>query len=143
EHVFVRRPMLARIQLRNRSNWLPSFSIRVVPTKRKAVKRWRWEAYTLGVPRNRAPQEQWLRVPDRRLRRVIETPENPILQQAFYFPFLSAGQELRADLEMTFPGRGRYREKDFGLATRFPFAFLLKTRRVALARELIVYPDVV
>ena len=142
EHVFAGRPMLARMLLRNLSRWLPSFSIHVVPSKRKAVKRWRWEAYTLGLPRNRPPESQWLRVPDRRLRRVVENPDKPILQQTVYFPFLAAGQDLRADLEMNFPARGRYREKDFGLATRFPFAFLKKTRRIALAREVIVYPPV-
>ena len=142
EHVFAGRPLLARIALRSRSRWIPSFSIRVVPTKRKPVARWRWEAYTLGVPRNRPPESQWIRVPDRRLRRVLDKPEKPILQQAVYFPFLEPGQELRADLEMNFPARGLYREKDFGLATRFPFAFLVKTRRVALAREIVVYPSV-
>jgi uncharacterized protein (DUF58 family) len=142
EHVFAGRPMLARMLLQNLSGWLPSFSIRVVPSKRKAVKRWRWEAYTLGLPRNRPPESQWVRVPDRRLRRVVENPDKPILQQTVYFPFLAAGQDLRADLEMNFPARGRYREKDFGLATRFPFAFLTKTRRIALAREVIVYPPV-
>src|ERR1700733_3407532 len=36
EHVFAKRPMLARLVLRNTSGWLPSFSIRVVPAKRKA-----------------------------------------------------------------------------------------------------------
>jgi uncharacterized protein (DUF58 family) len=43
---------------------------------------------------------------------------------------------------MCFPRRGRYRDNDFGLATRFPFAFLLKTRRIALQRELLVFPPV-
>jgi uncharacterized protein (DUF58 family) len=142
EHVFAGRPMLARLLLRNASGWMPSFSVRVVPSKRKVVKRWRWEAYTLGLPRNRPPESQWVRVPDRRLRRVLENPEKPILQQTVYFPFLAPLQELRADLEMNFPARGCYREKDFGLATRFPFAFLMKTRRIALAREVIVYPPV-
>ena len=142
EHVFAGRPMLARLLLQNLSGWLPSFSIRVVPSKRKPVKRWHWEAYTLGLPRNRPPESQWFRVPDRRLRRVVENPDKPILKQTVYFPFLAAGQDLRADLEMNFPARGRYREKDFGLATRFPFAFLTKTRRIALAREVIVYPAV-
>jgi uncharacterized protein (DUF58 family) len=142
EHVFAGRPMLARMLLRNVSAWLPSFSIRIVPSKRKVVQRWRWEAYTLGLPRNRPAESQWVRLPDRRLRRVLENPEKPILQQTVYFPFLAAGQELRADLEMTFPARGCYREKDFGLATRFPFAFLMKTRRIALAREVMVYPPV-
>lgn len=142
EHVFARQPLRARVLLQNVSGWLPSFSIRLVPSKRKSSKQWRWEPYTLGLPRNRAPENQWVRLPDRRLRRVLENPEKPILQQTVYFPFVAAGQELRADLEMNFPARGCYREKDFGLATRFPFAFLMKTRRVALAREVVVYPEV-
>jgi uncharacterized protein (DUF58 family) len=144
EHVFAARPMLARLLLRNSSSWLPSFSVRVVPAKRKVrIKdRWQWEPYTLGLPRNRAPQNQWLRLPDRRLRRVREEAEKPILQESVYFPFLAPGQELRADLEIKFPARGRYCEKNFGLATRFPFSFLMKTRRINLAREVIVFPIV-
>ncbi len=142
EHVFVGRPMLTRFLLRNQSTWLPSFSVCIVPTKRKIIKKWRWEAYTLGWPRNRAPEDQWFRVPDRRLRRVTLELEKPILTKSVYFPFLAPQQELRADLELTFPARGRYRERDFGLATRFPFAFLLKTRKVALAREVVVYPSI-
>jgi uncharacterized protein (DUF58 family) len=142
EHVFAGRPLLARLLLRNQSRWLPSFSVRVAPAKRGPKKSWRWEAYTFALPRNRPPESQWLRLPDRRLRRVVEKPERPILQQTVYFPFLAPAQELRADLEMTFAVRGRYRDNGFGLATRFPFAFLLKTRRIALAREVIVYPPV-
>ncbi|MGA2003423.1 MAG: DUF58 domain-containing protein [Terriglobales bacterium] len=142
EHVFAGRPMMARLLLRNASSWMPSFSVRVVPGKRKAAKEWRWEAYTLGWPRNRAPEEQWLRLPDRRLRRVSLDAEKPILQQPVYFPFLAPEEQLRADLEMTLPSRGRYQERNFGLATRFPFAFLTKTRRVNLVREIIAYPVV-
>ena len=144
EHVFAARPLLARLLLRNTSSWLPSFSVRVVPAKRKVrIKdRWQWEPYTLGLPRNRAPQNQWLRLPDRRLRRVREEAEKPILQESVYFPFLAPEQKLRADLEIKFPARGRYCEKNFGLATRFPFSFLMKTRRINLAREVIVFPIV-
>ncbi len=142
EHVFASRPMLARLLLSNASSWLPSFSVRVVPAKRKNKDRWDWEASTFGLPRNRAPQDQWLRLPDRRLRRVHEEAAKPILQESVYFPFLAPEQELRADLEINFPVRGRYCEKNFGVATRFPFAFLMKTRRINLAREVIVYPAV-
>jgi len=144
EHVFAGRPMLARLLLRNLSSWLPSFSVRLVPAKRKTKNkaRWGWEASTFGWPPNRAPQDQWFRLPDRRLRRVREPEEKPILQESVYFPFLAPGQELRADLEIIFRTRGRYSEKNFGLATRFPFAFLMKTRRINLAREVIVYPAV-
>ncbi|MGB9489461.1 MAG: hypothetical protein WCA92_03240, partial [Terriglobales bacterium] len=35
EHVFAGRPMLARLLLRNVSSWVPSFSVRVVPARRK------------------------------------------------------------------------------------------------------------
>jgi uncharacterized protein (DUF58 family) len=144
EHVFASRPMLARLLLHNTSAWLPSFSVRVVPAKRKANSKgpWHWEAYTFGWPRKRPAQDQWLRLPDRRLRRVYLEAEKPILQESVYFPFLAPGQELRADLEISFPIRGRYCEKNFGLATRFPFAFLMKTRRINLIREVIVYPAV-
>jgi uncharacterized protein (DUF58 family) len=146
EHVFAERPMLARLLLRNASLWMPSFSVRVAPARRKGKNgnhgRWQWEAYTFAWPRNRPPQHQWLRLPDRRLRRVREVAEKPILQESVYFPFLSPGQELRADLELRFPVRGRYCERNFGLATRFPFAFLMKTRRINLTREVIVYPVV-
>jgi uncharacterized protein (DUF58 family) len=142
EHIFAARPGLARVVLRNQSRWLPSFSVRVVPAKRRVKKSWRWEPYTFAVPPRRPPEKQWIRLPDRRLRRVAAKPERPMLQQTVYFPFLAASQELRADLEMCFPARGRYHDNDFGLATRFPFAFLLKTRRIALAREVIVFPSV-
>ncbi|MGA9989565.1 MAG: hypothetical protein WBP69_17440, partial [Terriglobales bacterium] len=57
EHVFASRPMLARLLLGNASSWLPSFSVRVVPAKRKKKDGWRWEASTFGWPRNRAPQD--------------------------------------------------------------------------------------
>ena len=142
EHVFAARPMMARFLLRNTSSWMPSFSVRIVPAKRKPARRWRWEAYTFGWPKNREPEQQWLRLPDRRLRRVSEQLEKPILEQSVYFPFLAPEQESRADLELCFPARGRYQEKNFGLATRFPFAFLTKTRRINLAREIVVYPVV-
>lgn len=142
EHVFAGRPMLARLLLHNGSSWMPSFSVRVVPARRKPRQRWRWEAVTFGWPRNRAPEQQWVRLPDRRLRRVKEDVDRPILEQSVYFPFLPARQELRADLELTFSERGRYRENNLGLATRFPFAFLTKTRRVNLAREIVAYPVV-
>jgi uncharacterized protein (DUF58 family) len=59
-----------------------------------------------------------------------------------YFPYVPAGSELKADLELRFDRRGLYQQKGFGLATRFPFSFLTKTRHVPLAREIIVYPRV-
>jgi len=144
EHVFAGRAMLGRIVLRNPRRWLPSFSVNVVPVKKeKAAKHWRWARATFALPAGRPPEKQWIKLPDRKLSRVGEGPALPnIFDGSAYFPYLPAGGELRADLELRFDRRGRYQQETFGLATRFPFAFLTKTRRVPLLREIIVYPPV-
>jgi uncharacterized protein (DUF58 family) len=144
EHVFAGRPVLGRIQLRNPRRRLPSFSIHVVPSKRKkAVKKWSWEPATFGFPPKRPPEQQWVRLPDRRVRRIVHDGSGAgIFEGSAYFPYLAPQTELSADLELRFQRRGRYAEGSFGLATRFPFAFLTKTRRIALNRTVLVYPAV-
>ncbi len=146
EHVFAGRAVAGRIVLHNPRRFLPSFSIRVVSTRKKRKKpttQWKWEATTFSFPFNRPADQQWLRLPDRRLRRVMVVPPPPgIFQGMAYFPFLPPKAELSADLELRFDQRGRYREDSFGLATRFPFAFLTKTRHVSLPREVLVYPRI-
>src|ERR1700758_5114877 len=146
EHVFAGRPVAGRIVVHNPRRFWPSFSVRVVSTRKKrkkAAKQWQWEATTFAFPFNRPSEQQWLRLPDRRLRRVTVLPPPPgIFQGMAYFPFLPPQAELSADLELRFDQRGRYREDSFGLATRFPFAFLTKTRHVSLPREGLVYPRI-
>jgi uncharacterized protein (DUF58 family) len=146
EHVFAGRPVLGRIVLRNPRRMWPSFSIRVVSTRKKRkklAKQWQWEVTTFAFPFNRPKDQQWLRLPDRRLKLVTVIPPPPgIFQGMAYFPFLPARGEATADLELKFDRRGRYQEDSFGLATRFPFAFLTKTRHVSLTREVLVYPRV-
>jgi uncharacterized protein (DUF58 family) len=144
EHVFAGKPVLGRILLRNPRRWLPSFSIQVVPSKRKkAQKKWLWEPATFGFPPKRSPEQQWVRLPDRRVRRIVNDGTIPGIFEGFaYFPYLAPQAELSADLELRFQRRGRYAEDGFGLATRFPFAFLTKTRRVPLVRNVLVYPEV-
>jgi uncharacterized protein (DUF58 family) len=142
EHVFAGKPVLGRILVRNTRTALPAFSIRVVPSKTKP-KRWMWEPYTFVVPSQRPGRKQWLRLPDRRFRRVTHvTKKARIFEDSAYFPFITAQREMAADLELRFEHRGRYEEDSFGLATRFPFAFLTKTRFLPLSREVIVYPPV-
>jgi uncharacterized protein (DUF58 family) len=144
EHVFARRSMSARILLRNPRKWLPSFSVNVVSlAKAKPARHWRWLPSTFAVPRGRPPEKQWIRLPDRQLRRLAEKAALPnIFDGSAYFPYLPARASLMSELELKFARRGRYEQESFGLATRFPFAFLTKTRRVPLAREVIVYPSV-
>ena len=146
DHLFAGRAVLGRIVVHNPRRFLPSFSIRVVSARRKRkkpVKQWTWEATTFAFPWNWPPERQWLRLPDRRVKRVTVAPEPPgIFDGMAYFPYLPPRSEASADLLLKFDRRGRYREDSFGLATRFPFAFLTKTRHVALQREILVYPRV-
>ncbi len=145
EHVFAGRAVVGRIGLKNSRRVLPSFSIRVVPARRekKPRKQWRWEQTTFVFPLNRPPQAQWVRLRDWSVRRVALAPDPPgIFEGMVYFPYLPPKVELTADLELLFDRRGRYCESSFGVSTRFPFAFLTKTRHVALQREVLVYPPI-
>jgi len=142
-HVFAERSVAGRVVLKNPRRFLPSFSIQAVTTRkgkeRKIRKRWHLEQTSFVFPKS----GRWLRLRDWRVRRVAINPTAPgIFEGAVYFPYLPARAELSADLELRFDRRGRYRESSFGLATRFPFAFLKKMRRVALEREILVYPPV-
>ena len=146
EHVFAGRPVMGRIVLRNLRRSLPSFSVRVVSARKKRKKlaqKWQWESSSLVIPFNRPKEEQWLRIPNPRFRRVALIPPPPgIFQGMAYFPFVPPKTEATADLELKFDRRGRYREDGFGLATGFPFAFFTKTRHIALQREVLVYPKI-
>jgi len=144
EHVFAGRPALGRVVLRNPRRWLPSFSVNVISArKNKAARQWQWTPTTFAVPPGRSPEKQWIKLRDWKLRRcpANATPPN-IFEGTAYFPHIPAGGELKADLELKFEHRGRYQQESLGLATRFPFAFLTKTRRVPLRREIIAYPAV-
>lgn len=143
EHVFARRPTQGRFLLRNRGRWLPSFSVNVTSPKRgKDKKHWRWLPAEFVWPPGRPREKQWLHLPDRQLRRVADAKPPGIFPGSAYFPYIPAGGELAAELELNFDRRGRYCEESFGLSTRFPFAFLTKTRRIPLQREIVVYPPV-
>ena len=144
EHVFAGRTTLGKIVVRNPRRRVASFSVSVVSLqKEKAEKHWRWERTAFGFPPGRPEKEQWVRTPDWRLRRVAEPlAVADIFQGSAYFPYIAGKSEQRADLQLCFQQRGRYQQDSFGLRTRFPFAFLSKTRRVPLLREITVFPRI-
>jgi uncharacterized protein (DUF58 family) len=144
EQVFAGRPAMGRIVVRNRRRWLPSFSIRVIPIRRdKPSSQWQWVPATFAFPPGRTPARQWVRLPDRQLRRVTSSVAPPaIFTESAYLPYIPQNGELAAEMKLCFPHRGRYQQDSFALATRFPFAFLTKTRHVPLVREVLVYPSV-
>jgi uncharacterized protein (DUF58 family) len=143
EHVFAGRATQGKFLVTNHARWLPSFSVNVIASKKgRSKKYWRWSPATFTWPPGRPAGKQWLHLPDRQLRRVTDTTAPGIFKGSAYFPYLPAQSELAAELEMNFDHRGSYREESFGISTRFPFAFLTKTRRVPMRREIIVYPPV-
>ncbi len=144
EHVFAGRPAAGRIVLRNPRRWLASFSINVVALPREKPKRhWHWQPATFSFPPGRPAAKVWFKLRDWQLHRVAAADEaHEIFQGSAYFPHLPPRSEQAADLGLNFDRRGRYQQEGFVLTTRFPFAFLTKKRRVALAREVIVYPPV-
>ena len=144
EHVFAGEPVLARLSLRNWRRFLPSLSISVVPPqKRHAHKRLKWERSQFVYPSKAPRDKQWVRVPDLSLRVVAEQETKAgIFAGQAYFPYIPPRTTVSRDVELDFARRGRYVQDGFGLSTRFPFSFLVKTRRVPMAREIIVYPSV-
>ena len=142
-HVFAGRAVFAQFRLRNRRRRLPAFSLNVLPPKRRRESHWVWEHSVFRFPSKRPPGQEWVRLPDLSLRRRDSRPPLPeIFTGAVYFPYLSGGSTATADVELNFPRRGLYKQDAVGVATRFPFSFLMKTRRIALAREVLVYPSV-
>jgi uncharacterized protein (DUF58 family) len=136
--------VLVRLTLRNLRRVLPSLSVSVVPPKtRHGHKRLKWERSMFVFPAKAPRAKQWVRVPDLSLRVVAERDSTPgIFTSRAYFPFVPPRATVSRELELDFARRGRYVQDGFGLSTRFPFSFLVKTRKVPLAREIVVYPSV-
>lgn len=65
-----------------------------------------------------------------------------ILKSAVYFPVIPGGATLEEPVDLSFARRGAYRQNSFVFSTRFPFGFRDKTHRVALSREMVVYPSI-
>ena len=144
-HVFAGSSALARLTLHNRRRRAPSFSVSVVPPRTKLPgRRVRLERSSITLPLNAEAGQEWIRVPDLQLRisKRSAAPAPAIFSTPVYFPYIATRASATADVELHFDHRGRYQQDSFGLATRFPFSFLIKTRRIELEREIIVYPAV-
>lgn len=140
EIAFAGKPITANVRLSNPRRVIPAFSVRVtsrIKNKKKQKPGWEWQKTEFTFPR----KNHWLRLPDYALRRKtppLQLP--PIFENPVYFTFVPPQASLDAQVELTFSKRGRYTQDSFHLATRFPFSFLIKSRRVKLRRELLVYP---
>jgi uncharacterized protein (DUF58 family) len=144
EHVFANNAVLGRITIRNCSRFWPAFSVSVVPPKVKNAKtKWVLHRSMFRWPPNAPPERQWLKIPDLYLSRmVVPAMRAEILKEPVYFPYLPSAAAASAEVELLFPRRGRFVQDGFGMSTRFPFSFLVKTRRISSSREMVVYPSV-
>lgn len=144
EHLFAGDAALARLVLRNKNHWLPSFSVSLVPPKQqKRKKHISIQRSSFRFPPKAPPGEQWISWPDLAVRwKNVPAPPADVFRETVYFPFIAAGQSVQAEVELRFPRRGSYVQNGFGLQTRFPFSFLTKTRTIAMRREVVVYPSI-
>ena len=142
--VFAGRHVLARLNLHVRRRFLPLFSASVVaPKEKKAKVKWVWRRAMFEFPKRTPQRKSWIRWPDIALERVSQAAPPPnIFKERVYFPYIPADESGHADVDIFFEKRGRFVQNGFGLSTRFPFSFLVKTRRLQLTREVIVFPSV-
>jgi uncharacterized protein (DUF58 family) len=136
---FAGKPVTAHITLHNPRRWIPAFSVRVVTQLKKKKRKpgLEWRKTEFVFPKDGA----WLRLPDYKLERKVADARPPdIFDRPAYFSFVPPHATAEAPVELNFPRRGRYSHETFHLATRFPFSFLIKSRRVKMTRDLLVYP---
>jgi uncharacterized protein (DUF58 family) len=139
KNAFATKPVQVRVNLTNPRLWMPAFSVKVFSPidKKKKRRAWEWSKTEFIFPRRR----RWLRLPDYTLRKKSPAPPQPrILTRPVYFTFIPPRSTAGTELELAFPRRGHYTQEGFSLATRFPFSFLTKSRKVTLERDLLVYP---
>lgn len=144
QHVFAKQSYAAMIAVRNRRKWVPAFSVSVVPPVTKASKpQWVWRKSTFVFPKEESGKKPWIRWPDVSLVKVDAKPEaDGILRDRVYYPFIPARQTTKTPVQVHFERRGRVRQNGLAISSRFPFSFLIKSRTVALSREVVVYPTI-
>ncbi len=138
-NAFATKPVQLRVNLTNPRLLVPAFSVKVFSPSDKKKKRrgWEWSRTEFIFPKRR----RWLRLPDYTLRKMVPPPvQEKILTKPVYFTFVGPRNTVGTELELSFPRRGHYTQDGFSLATRFPFSFLIKSRKVTLDRDLLVYP---
>ncbi len=143
-HIFAGRSVGTRLSLRNARLFLPAFSVNVVPPKPVDTrKKWRLSKTTFIYPSPASGKQAKVRWPDLWFQRVAAAPALPgIYREKAYFPYIAARETGHVDVDLHFERRGRYVQDNFGVATRFPFSFLTKTRRIPMEREVIAFPSV-
>jgi uncharacterized protein (DUF58 family) len=142
QSAYASRPVGVRVRVSNPRLWIPSFSVKVLSPLEKKRKNqgWEWRKSRFVFPKRR----QWLQLPDYTLHRKTAAPKPArILTKPVYFTFIAPRSTADVEVDLTFPSRGLYSQEGFSLATRFPFSFLTKTRKVRLERELLVYPQLI
>jgi uncharacterized protein (DUF58 family) len=124
ENIFAGQNVVTLVELTNRKQTLPSFSLRLVSDAKKAKSG--ESAAAAGA----------------RLDAATATPSGAVLTQPVYFPFIPRRKTAHQNVELRFAQRGVYRQDTLGLQTKFPFGFLQKARTVDSSVEAVVYPSV-
>lgn len=138
-NAFAGRAVAVRVRITNPRLWFPAFSVKVMSPVEQKKKNpgWEWQKTEFIFPKRR----QWFRLPDYTLRRKSPPPRrHKVLTKPVYFPFVAARNSADLQVDLVFPRRGHYSQDEFSMATRFPFSFLIRSKKVKMERELLVYP---
>jgi hypothetical protein len=119
EHLFAGLPTTLRLTLRNFKWAFPSFSI-------SAGDKYSMKRLKGADARARASGQE--------TRRILRRP--------VYIPYLGRRSCASAQVDVTFPHRGRYAQEGFRVSTGFPFGLLRKSREIPLRREVRVLPNI-
>ncbi|MFQ5927512.1 MAG: DUF58 domain-containing protein [Terriglobia bacterium] len=114
DHIFAQQPVRATVKLTNEKVTLPSFSLYVAGDGQAAAAR-------RGLAARKPPG---------------------VLTETVYFPYIPRGKSAVQPVELLFARRGRYAQSGFRVSSKFPFGFLLKTRTLPAATDIVVYPPV-
>ncbi|HEV2113112.1 MAG TPA: hypothetical protein VGR50_03125, partial [Terriglobales bacterium] len=115
-HVFARRPVQARLELKNLRAWAPAFSVNVTPKLKPPRVRNKWQRGVFSWPPWKPQEQRWLHLNDW-VWKPEPQPGRPagIFAGAVYFPYVARGKNASADVELNFAKRGTYAQQGLGL----------------------------
>ena len=119
EHLFADLPATLLLTLRNLKWAFPSFSI---------------SAGGRSSAKSRKEADVRARASGQKTGRILRRP--------VYIPYLGRHSSASAQVDVTFPHRGRYAQEGFRVSTGFPFGLLRKSHEVPLRREVLVLPSI-
>lgn len=115
DHVFSRQPVVARLTIKNRKVFFPTYAVTVFSSPAR------------GTIRSKAEPQ---------------ASPPPILAKPAYAPYVPHRTAVTESVSMQFPRRGLYGQRNFQVSSRFPFGILRRKRTVPGDYAILVLPSI-